>query len=268
MKFIEKIKKTGELRAIKFISKENIKENLRNEYNTNDIEEAFSEFQNKLLDEIKYMEICSNNNTNNNSIKYYDYYNTNENLAIVMELCDTNLQLLLNKRKEGFVLEEIHDILNQLNNTFRIMKDNKIIHRDLKLANILVKYEDNENKKFVVKLTDYGISKQLNSMSKCFTHTGTLLTMDPEILNEEEYNSKCDIWSLGIIIYQLYFKEYPYNGNTEISLLRKIDNTGQKCLKKTNDPKLDNLIRKMLIKDPAQRYTWEQYLNDNFFANK
>ena len=148
------------------------------------------------------------------------------------------------------------------------MKDNKIIHRDIKLANILVKYEDNDKKQFVVKLTDYGISKQLNSMSKCFTHTGTLLTMAPEVLKEEEYNSKCDIWSLGIIIYQLYFKEYPYNGNTEISLLRKIDNTGQKCLKKTNDPKLDNLIRKMLIKDPAQRYTWEQYLNDEFFANK
>ena len=259
------IKKTGELRAIKLISKVNIKENLRNEYNTNDIEGAFKEFQNKLLDEIKYMEICSNNNTNNNSIKYYDYYNTNENLVIVMELCDTNLQLLLNERKEGFVLEEIHYILNQLNNTFRIMKDNKIIHRDLKLANILVKYEDNDKNKFIVKLTDYGISKQLSSMSKCFTHTGTLLTMAPEILNEEEYNSKCDIWSLGIIIYQLYFKEYPYNGNTEISLLRKIDKTGQKCLKKANDPKLDNLIRKMRIKDQTQRYTWEQYLNDEFF---
>jgi len=105
-------------------------------------------------------------------------------------------------------------------------------------------------------------------MSKCFTHTGTLLTMAPEILNEEGYNSKCDIWSLGIIIYQLYFKEYPYNGNSDISLLRKIDKIGQKCLKKTNDPKLDNLIRKMLLKDPDQRYNWEEYLNDEFFANK
>jgi len=141
-----KIKKTGELRAIKLISKVNIKQNLRNEYNTNDIEGAFNEFQNRLLDEIKYMEICSKNNTNSNSIKYYDYYNTNENLVIVMELCDTNLQLLLNERQEGFVVGEILDILNQLNNTFKIMKDNKIIHRDLKLANILVKYEDNDKK--------------------------------------------------------------------------------------------------------------------------
>ena len=144
------------------------------------------------------------------------------------------------------------------------MKDNKIIHRDLKLANILVKYEDNKKTKFTVKLTDYGISKQLNSMSKCFTHTGTLLTMAPEILNEEEYNSKCDLWSLGVIIYQLFFKEYPFNGNTEIALLKKINN-GQQYLKKINDSKLDDLVKKLLVKDPIKRYTWEQYLTDNFF---
>ena len=262
-----KIKKTGELRAIKFINKENIKENLRNEYNSNDIEQAYNEFQNKLLNEIKYMEICSKNNTNNNSIKYYEFYNTNENLIIVMELCDTSLQQLLNDRKDGFNEGEIRDILNQLNNTFKIMKDNKIIHRDLKLANILIKYEDNNKQKFIVKLTDYGISKQLTSISKCFTHTGTLLTMAPEILNEEEYNSKCDLWSLGVIIYQLFFKEYPFNGNTETALLKKINN-GQKFLRKTNDSKLDDLIRKLLIKDPIERYTWEQYLTDEFFSNK
>ena len=263
-----KIKNTGELRAIKLINKVNIRENLRNEYNSNDIEEAFEEFQMKLLDEIKIMEICSNTNTNQNSIKFYDYYNNNENLIIVMELCDTNLQFLLNERKKGFNAEEIHGILTQLNNTFKIMKDNKIIHRDLKLANILVKYEDNDKKKFIVKLTDYGISKQLSSISKCFTHIGTLFTMAPEILNGEKYNSKCDIWSLGIIIYQLYFKEYPFKGDNEIALLRNIDNNGQKYLKNTNDPNLDYLIRKMLIKDPNMRYNWEQYLNDKFFSNK
>ena len=262
-----KIKKTDEIRAIKFIDKKDIKENLSKLLNSNDIEEEFKDFQIKLLNEIDYMKICSKNNTNNNSIKYYEFYNTNENLIIVMELCDTSLQQLLNDRKDGFNEGEIRDILNQLNNTFKIMKDNKIIHRDLKLANILIKYEDNNKQKFIVKLTDYGISKQLTSISKCFTHTGTLLTMAPEILNEEEYNSKCDLWSLGVIIYQLFFKEYPFNGNTETALLKKINN-GQKFLRKTNDSKLDDLIRKLLIKDPIERYTWEQYLTDEFFSNK
>ena len=105
-------------------------------------------------------------------------------------------------------------------------------------------------------------------MSKCFTHAGTLLTMAPEIIKDEKYNSKCDLWSLRIIIYQLFFKEYPFKGNNEIALLRKINNDGQKYLKKTNDSKLDDLIRKLLIKDPNKRYNWEQYLTDEFFLNK
>ena len=260
-----KIKNTDELRAIKFINKESIKDNLKNEYNSNDIEIAFNEFQNKLLNEIKYMEICSKNNTNNNSIKYYEYYNTKENLIIVMELCDTSLQLLLNERKNGFNVGEIRDILKQLKNTFEIMKDKKIIHRDLKLDNILIK---NEGNNIIYKLSDYGISKQLSSVSKCYTHAiGTPLTMAPEVLNCEDYNYKCDLWSLGVIIYQLFFKEYPYKGESEIALSKKINNEGNKFLKKSGDSKLDNLIRNLLIKDPNKRYTWEQYFNDEFFTN-
>ena len=262
-----KIKKTDEIRAIKFIDKKDIKENLSKLLNSNDIEEEFKDFQIKLLNLIDYMKICSKNNTNNNSVKYYEYYNTINNFVIVMELCDTNLQSLLNGRKSGFSSEEIRNILKQLNNTFKIMKDNKIIHRDIKLDNILIKYEDNKKKSFSVKLTDYGISKQLNSVSKCVTHVGTLLTMAPEVLNDDEYNYKCDLWSLGVIIYQLLFKEYPYKGNTEIALLKNIKNFGQKCLRQSNDSVLDNLIRQLLIIEPNNRYTWDQYFNDKFFSN-
>ena len=117
------------------------------------------------------MEICSKNNSNNNSIKYYENYNTDNDFVIVMELCDSNLQSVLNKRKTGFNSEEIYDILTQLNNTFKIMSDNKIIHRDIKLENILVTNANGEKSKYIIKLTDYGVSKQLISFSRiCKTH--------------------------------------------------------------------------------------------------
>ena len=79
--------------------------------------------------------------------------------------------------------------MKQLNNTFKIMKENKIIHRDLKLENILIKYNNN---KYIMKLTDYGSSKRLNSLSKiCYTkNVGTAIYMAPEILNEKDYNYK------------------------------------------------------------------------------
>ena len=230
---------------------------------SNDIEEEFEKIQEKLLNEIKYMEICSNNNTNDNSIKFYEYFDTKENLIIVMELCDTSLQSILNERKNGFTPREIHDILNQLNNTFKIMKDNNIVHRDIKLVNILIKYKDNEKKKFIVKLTDYGISRQLNN-DHCSTEIGTLNTMAPEVLNGEKYDDKCDLWSLGVIIYQLAFKDLPYKGE-KLALLNKINKEGQKFLKQTGDSQLNDLIKKLLTKDPNKRYSWEQYFNDSFF---
>ena len=120
-----------------------------------------------------------------------------------MELCDNSLQKILDEKKEGYTCEEIYIIINQLNNTFKIMNENKIIHRDIKLDNIVVKY-NNENKNsdinFIVKLTDYGMSKNLiNTIGK--TYAGTPLTMAPEILEGEgkvDYDNKCDLWSIII----------------------------------------------------------------------
>ena len=149
------------------------------------------------------------------------------------------------------------------------MSDNNIIHRDLKLENILVKYDDIEKTKFTVKLTDFGVSRQLLSISKmCKSHVGTVVTMAPEILEGEEYNSGCDLWSLGVIIYQLYFKKYPYNSKTEIGILNQIKKCGQNCLQKTEDEKLDNLIIQLLKKNPKERLKWSQYFNHPFFINQ
>ena len=89
--------------------------------------------------------------------------------------------------------------MKQLNKTFRIMKEKKIIHRDLKLENILIKYIDKEKKKYIIKLSDYGCSKRLQSLSRyCSTYSGTLAYMSPEILKGAKYNYKCDLWSIGI----------------------------------------------------------------------
>ena len=89
----------------------------------------------------KIMEKCCYNN--NNSVKCYEYFNNDDNFTIIMELCDMNLSKLLmeKKKKENryFNSEEILEIMKQLNNAFKIMVENKIIHRDLKLENIVIK---------------------------------------------------------------------------------------------------------------------------------
>ena len=85
-----------------------------------------------------------------------------------------------------------------------------IVHRDICLENILIKFNDQKKENFIVKLSDFGCSKQLIDSTICRTHTGTTATMAPEILEGKDiYDNKCDLWSIGVIIYQLYFNEFP-----------------------------------------------------------
>jgi len=74
------------------------------------------------------------------------------------------------------------------------MKENNIKHRDIKTNNILVKYLNKEKTNYKVLLCDYGISRQIASMTRKFmSHVGTHCYTAPEILNDEIYNYKCDL---------------------------------------------------------------------------
>ena len=158
--------------------------------------------------------------------------------------------------------------MKQLNNSFKIMKQNKIIHRDLKLENILIKFNDKDHKNFTVKLADYGSSKKLNSsFQKNKTFVGTINYMAPEILEKKEYDEKCDLWSIGIIIYRLLFFNSPFSGYTETALIKNIKKLGNNKLKKSGNKELDDLIKKLLEKDPEKRINWVDYFNHPFFKD-
>jgi len=207
-----KIKNTEELRAIKVIDKKKIIDTFINENLGKPNEEEMKTLINGFINEIENMKLLEGKNKENvNTVKLYEYFHTENEFCIVMELCDGNLfELLSNKENgQGFKKYEIYNILNQLNNILRIMVENKIVHRNLKLQNILIKYKDKAKKNYIVKLTDYGINKHLLNLTKKFsTQIDTLNMMAPEILEGKQYDEKCDLWSLGIIIYLLYFHEY------------------------------------------------------------
>ncbi len=190
--------------------------------------------------------------------------NSKEEYVIVMELCDCNQKKRLDETSNGLKVIEMKNILIQLNNTFRKIVYNKITHRDIKLENILLKYDENKN--YIVKLCYYGVSKQLETLSKeKQSFAGTNLIMAPEVLKDEPYNNKCDLWSLGVIIYQLCFKELPYKGENSYALSNVIKNKGQKHFKKTDDPNLNDLIRKLLVANPSKRLNWKEYFEHPYF---
>ena len=255
-------KDTKEKRAIKVIDKDRIRNNYRIEYFKEISKEEMEKIINSLYNEIINMKIIEDID-NENTVRCYECFDIENEFAIVMELCDENLTKYFANKKETFNYKEIVEFLNQLNNTFRIMNKNRLVHRDLKLENILIKKENN---KIIYKLSDYGFSKQLYTISKKFsTKIGTFYFISPEILREEKYNQECDLWSLGVIIYIRYFRKYPYTSENEIGLLNQIESQGQKALKKTGNFYLDDLIGKLLTGDQYKRITWEDYFNHPIF---
>ena len=245
-----------------------IEENLLSQYEKGEIKEKLHLCIEQCFEEVTNMRICAKNNIN--SIKCYEYFHNEDTFVIIMELCDTNLKNLLFERriktKKEFNFEEIYQIMMQLNNTFKIMKENCIIHRNLKLEDILIKYKDEEQQKYIIKLSDFSCSKKLISLSDtCNEFVGTLSYMAPEILKRETYNYKCDLWSIGIILYNSIFGNSPYPGYTELEIRKKIEMFGYKLIKNTGNKELDDLILKLLEKDPLKRINWDEYFEHPFY---
>ena len=263
-----KEKVNNKLVAIKVMDLDKIRTNFMNIYEDEEIENQIKLCKEGFKNEYEKMKICSENNIN--SVKCYEYFENDNFFVIIMELCDKNLaKLLLERKKNKFNKDEILEIMKELNNTFKIMSERKILHRDLKLENILIKY--NDNKKYIMKISDYGSSKRLISLSRnCNSNIGTTIYMAPEILEGKEYNYKCDLWSIGIIIYKLYYGKSPFLGITEDALKKNIDeyDKGKIKINKTGNEELDDLIKNLLQKEPSKRLNWNDYFNHSFFHNK
>ena len=237
-----KNKKTNEYVAIKEIKKSKI-----------NVQEIFKEIE--IMKKLK----------SENSVSLIDTIDTNECYYLILELCYISLEDCIKMRKEPLSIEEIREVLLELNECLKEMKNKNIMHRDLKPSNILLSLNKLKINKMCFKISDFGLSKliegsKMNKMSL----NGTPITMAPEILRGEEnlISYKSDIWSLGIIIYYMLFKEYPYNGN-EYQIIKQIES--KKQLKTINNKQLDDLIKKMLVANINERITWKQYFEHPFF---
>ena len=251
--------------AVKKIFKDRIKNDMKLSKMKVITEEDFKSEIIKFNREIENMKNCYCEN----SVEIIDYYDNEKEFIIIMELCDDTLFDILCKTEKGFSAQEIRKILLELNNVFKRMNKYNISHRDIKLNNILVKYLNEEKTKFKILLSDYGVSNHLNSITQNYsTHAGTQLIMAPEILNDEKYNNKCDLWSLGVIIYQLYTKEYPYHAPVEKGILNQINKKGKNVLNVIKDEQLKDLLSKLLEKNPKKRISWEGYFDHQFFGGK
>lgn len=105
--------------------------------------------------------------------------------------------------------------LKQILNGFKGLHDVGVMHRDFKLANLLV-HDD------VCKIADLGFAKKMGHESITYTMLGTCITMAPEVLEGNGYGFGADVWSLGVVFYQMLYGRYPYEGFTTLALLKNI----------------------------------------------
>ena len=236
---IYKIKniKTKEYVAIKEIDKNKCKINIK-----------------ELKDEIKKMKL-----KNSDNIEIIEDKNI---LYLIMDLCSFNLEEYLKMRDKPFSIYEIKQFLFELNKSLKILKDEKIINGNIKLSNILINI--NEFNKTSIKLSYYDSIKFFDKSEYLINLTDNICyTIPPEIMVGKSYNNKSDIWSLGIIIYYMLYKKYPYEGKTEYNLYENIKSN--KIKKFSEDEELNDLLIKMLKEDINERINWEDYFNHSFF---
>ena len=197
----------------------------------------------------------------NNIINIIDYNEDDKNYYFVLEKMDGDLGKMLKGYKNGMPSKLIRKIFSQINSGLKIMIDNGKSHRDLKPENILFSYTNNKKTDFIIKIGDFGLSTDLIGTTNA-TNAGTDIFKAPEI-EDEIYSNKCDLYSIGIILYLFKTGEYIFDGKKKIDILNNKFNN--KIKKDTDDPLLNKLIKKLVVLDPHKRMEWNDYFNDPFF---
>lgn len=156
----------------------------------------------------------------NNIVKCYDVIDDIDVIYIVMEYCE-NGDLLDLLKGNPLKYKYIKYYFGQIVNALKYLNDKNIIHRDVKPKNILV-----TNNMNTIKLCDFGFAKHHDGIKRIMTICGSPLYMAPEIYNRKGYTMSVDVWSLGIILYEMLFGMHPlYNFNDPKKIVDSIINT-------------------------------------------
>jgi serine/threonine protein kinase len=242
-------------------------EQMQFDYEENNLKDYRSDLINEII-------ILTTFSDYENSVKFYGWYDKENEKAIITERCDLNLKEFILKKGIAFTTEEIKVTFLPMNEIFKLLQEKLVIHRDIKLENFLVKYTNTEKTKYIIKLSDYGISKFKNNTNSIFSGIkGSEDTIAPEIsLNKTtKYESTVDIFSLGIILYQLSHNlRHPFgsNFNESYNIYKNHfdnDDFDIKFDESIKDENFKDLLRKMLKINPNNRISWENYFNHPFF---
>ena len=218
--------------------------------------------------EVENLKKCYHWENNYNTVKLFNFFETDEEYILIFNYCDTTLERYVeeNYQNKKMPLEDIKKLFLELNNGFKNLYLEKVLHRDIKINNILMEYRFGDKHDCIPRLADFGISRESSTESNPMTASiSWLLLSAPEILVDgTDYSFASDLWSIGVLLYKLAFGVYPYNGEGAVKLYMNIM-SGKCKLQKSGDKNFDDLITKLLNKDKDMRMKYEDYFKHPFF---
>lgn len=198
--------------------------------------------------------------THQNIVKLFHTFANETFIYMIMEICDSTLSDLLKQNKK---IRESHTkkFILQLLSAIEYLHTVNVVHRDIKLSNILLS-------NYTIKLADFGLCALIQK-NKRTTVCGTPNYIAPEIIAKTAYSFECDIWSIGVLIYTMLIGTPPFQKKTAKEIyysIKKNDWTiPDNCLI-SNEAK--DLISKLLVSDPHHRLTISKIYKHPFFTKK
>ncbi|CAD8141725.1 unnamed protein product [Paramecium octaurelia] len=200
-------------------------------------------------------------------IKLHDYFETRDYAIFILEYCDGGtLDDYWKKSQCAIPQYQALIFFKQLLKGMKSLHKQKIIHRDLKMANILLH-------KDVLKIADLGFCHLLkNQDDEAFGNLGSNGTMAPETIEGKPYGLQADMFAVGVILYQMIFSEFPFNSFDKHTFLKAVKNENPPKFKLKSqvsvDQNIKDLLSNMLKYDPKQRLRWSDLFSNQIFMGQ
>ena len=222
-----------------------------------------------------------------NIVKLYDVKETSQFYYLVTEYCNGGglsdcLEQYQEKHNKAFPEEIVQYLMKQIVSALKYLHDKTILHRDIKLDNILVHFENEEDRrnknmlKAKVKMIDFGFARYLKKEELAYSTLGSPINMDPGILrklnkmahsNEYGYDEKADIWSLGTICYEMLIGKSAFDAESMKELVKKVEK-GDYFIPNFLSKEAVSFLNGMLQYDFKKRLTAEQLYRHKFINKK
>jgi calcium-dependent protein kinase len=229
----------------------------------------------EIMDEIEILK----NLDHPDIVRIMEFYNTESSYYIINEFCPGGE--LYDQINNVFSETQIAVMFRQILSGLAYLHSNNIVHRDLKLENILIKEvekskETNEDL-FVLKIIDFGTAKIFDKNKHARAIVGSSYYIAPEVLNKK-YSFECDLWSAGVILYMFIVGHAPFDGKSDREIMEKVKKgdylkNEERWLNSSKEVR--DLINKLLKYKPEERLTafealkhpWFKVSNSNMLYN-